>query len=109
MLRILGHLLVTLFKVFWRIVFTALFGALVGVGAVLLVSYVFADNNLQWPPSAMTRVLMVGVGLLAGYAGAVTVLMVEAVRALKSAAHAVEQEAAAPIKAVEHELEGIKP
>ena len=108
MLRIIGHLLVTLFKVFWRIVFAALFCAAAGVGAVLLVTYIYTGNTLHWPPSSLTLALMVGVGALAGYAGAVTVLMVEAVRALKTAAHAVEAEAVAPIKAVGQELEGSK-
>jgi uncharacterized membrane protein len=108
MLHILGHLFVTLFRVFWRIVFTVLTSALIGIGGVLLVTAAFANSNLQWPPSPLTRVLMIGVGLLFAYAGGVTVLMLEAVRALKSAAHAVEQEAVAPVRAVERELEGSK-
>jgi hypothetical protein len=106
MLHILGHLLVTLFRVFWRITFTALTSALVGVGGLLLVTAAFANNNLQWPPSPLTRVLMVGVGILFAYAGGMTVLMLEAVKGLKTAAHAVEQEAVAPIREVERELKG---
>ena len=108
MLHIIGHLLVTAFKVFWRLVFTAVFCALVGAGAVLLLTAHYANNTVQWPPSHMTTLLLVGVGVLAAYAGGVTVLMVEAVRAFKTAAKAVEQEAVAPIKAVERELEGSK-
>ncbi len=40
MLRIVGHLIATAFRVFGRIVFTALFGAALGAGAVLLITAV---------------------------------------------------------------------
>jgi len=107
MLRIVGHLIATAFRVFGRIVVTALFGAALGAGAVLLITAV-VTRHWQWPPSQLTLVLLVGVAALAAYAGGVTVLMIEAVRAFKGAARAVEREAVAPIKAVEQELEGDK-
>jgi len=88
MLRIVGHLIATAFRVFWRIVFTALFGAALGAGAVLLITAVVTRH---WPPSQLTLVLLVGGAVLAAYAGGVTVLMIEAV---------------APLKAVEQELGG---
>ncbi|HEV2238651.1 MAG TPA: hypothetical protein VGR57_18480 [Ktedonobacterales bacterium] len=96
MLRLLGHLLVTVFEVCWRIVFIALFGGLVGAGAVLLVTALHANDTPRWPPSPFPLILLAGLGMLAAYATAVTVLMVEAVRALQTAAHAVAAEAAAP-------------
>ena len=49
---------------------------------------------------------LVGAAALSGYAGGVTALMTEAVRALKEAAKIVEKEAVAPIQAVGRELEG---
>jgi hypothetical protein len=107
MVRILGHLIVTAFKVFWRIVFTSLFCAVLGAGAVLLITSAFT-NDLHWPPTTMTIALAIVVAVLAAYAGGVTVLMIEAVRALKEAATVVEQEAVAPIKAVAQDLEGSK-
>ncbi len=107
MLRIVGHLIATAFRVFGRIVFTALFCAALGAGALLLITAV-VTRHWQWPPSQLTLVLLVGVAVLAAYAGGVTVLMIEAVRAFKEAARTVEREAVAPLKAVEQELEGGK-
>ncbi len=59
MLRIVGHLIATAFRVFWRLVFTALFGAALGAGAVLLITAV-VTRHWQWPPSQLTLVLLVG-------------------------------------------------
>ncbi len=105
MLRIVGHLIATAFRVFGRIVVTALFGAALGAGAVLLITAV-VTRHWQWPPSQLTLVLLVGVAVLAAYAGGVTVLMIEAVRGLTEAAKTIEHEAIAPLKAVEQELGG---
>jgi hypothetical protein len=105
MLRIFAHLIATAFRVFGRLVVTALFCAALGAGAVLLITAVIT-RHWQWPPSQLTIVLLVGVAVLAAYAGGVTVLMIEAVRGLTAAARAVEREAVAPLKAVEQEVDG---
>jgi predicted lysophospholipase L1 biosynthesis ABC-type transport system permease subunit len=99
MFRMLGHLIVPAFTVFWRILFTGIVCAALGAGAVLVAAYLFTIR-WQWPPSQMLVVLAVVVGVLAAYAGGVTVLMVEAARALKEGAKVLEQQAVAPIKAV---------
>ena len=104
MLRIFGHLIATAFRVFRRLVFTALFCAALGAGAVLLITAV-VTSHWQWPPSQLTLVLLVGVAVLAAYVGGVTVLMIEAVRGLKEAAKTIEHEAVAPLKAVGQELD----
>ncbi len=107
MLRIIGHLIATAFRAFWRILFMTVFSAALGAGAVLLVVYRYTQQ-WRWPPSQLTVVALVGVAALAAYAGGVTVLMTESVRALKGAAKMIEQEAVAPIKAVAQDLEGNK-
>src|SRR5258708_30166401 len=98
MLRIVGHLIATAFRVFGRIVFTALFCAALGAGALLLITAV-VTRHWQWPPSQLTLVLLVGVAVLAAYAGGVTVLMIEAGRGLTESAKTIEHEAIAPLKA----------
>jgi hypothetical protein len=106
MLAIIGHLIGTMFRAFWRILITAAFGAVVGAGAVLFVIYHYT-HQIQWPPKDhLTLVALVGVMALSAYAGGVTALMTEAVGALKKAAKIVEDEAVAPLKAVGRELEG---
>jgi hypothetical protein len=105
-MRIIGHLIVTAFKTFWRIVFGAALCAAVGAGAVLAVAHQY--TQVWWPPKGLTYLAMVSVAALAAYAGAVTVLMAASVKGLVGAARVVEREAVAPIKAVEQELEGSK-
>jgi predicted lysophospholipase L1 biosynthesis ABC-type transport system permease subunit len=106
MLSIIGHLIATAFRAFWRILITAVVTAAIGAGAVLAVIY-RDTHHLQWPPrDQMTLVALVGVTALSAYAGGVTALMTEAVRALKEAAKVVEHEAVAPIEAVGRDLRG---
>ena len=107
MLSIIGHLITTLFRAFWRILITTVIFAALGAGAVWLVLYHYTQR-VQWPPTQMTLVALVGVGVLAAYAGGVTALMTEAVRALKEAAKIAEKEAVAPIQAAGRVLEGDK-
>jgi hypothetical protein len=106
MLAILGHLITTLFRAFWRIIITTVIFAALGVGAVFLFFSRYL-HPVHWPPrDQMTLVALIGVGVLAAYAGGVTALMTEAVRALKEAARIAEKEAVAPIEAAGRELEG---
>src|SRR5260221_14650477 len=105
MLRIVGHLIATAFRVFGRIVFTALFCAALGAGALLLITAV-VTRHWQGPPGQLTLVLLVGVAVLAAYAGGVTALMIEAVRDFKEAAMTGGRGADAPGKAGGQELEG---
>ena len=106
MFAILGHLIVTAFRAFWRILLSAVVCAVIGMGAVMAVLYYYT-RQVQWPPqSQQTLVTLIAVGALSAYAGGVTALMTEAVRALKEAAKVVEKEAVAPLQAVGKELKG---
>ena len=108
MLRVIGHLIATAFRAFFRVVATAVISAAVGLGAVAVVVNHFT-HQWPWPPNHLnqvTTVALVGVGALAAYAGGATMLMAEAVRGLLGAAKVVEHEALAPIKAAEEELQG---
>ncbi len=100
-----GHLVKTFFKAIGRIFVTALFCGVIGLGVVLLISYV---KSSHWPPDVLTWVSAVAVGVLALYAGGITVLMQEAVRALQDVAKDVEHEAGSAFKgagAVVQEIE----
>jgi hypothetical protein len=108
MFAIIGHLIVTAFRAFWRILITTIIAALVGAGAVLTAIYV-TSGQVQWPPrDQMQLVTLIGVTALAAYAGGVTALMVEAVRALKEATRVAEKEIVAPLEAAGRELRGDK-
>ncbi len=100
-----GHLVKTFFKAIGRIFATAIICGIIGVGVVLLVAYV---KTTHWPPDLLTWVSAVAVGVLALYAGGITVLMQEAVRALQEVAKDVEHEAGSAFKgagAVVQEIE----
>jgi hypothetical protein len=105
MFRILGHLIVTAVRAFWRLLTTAILFAALGAAAMALLLAQYT-GDWHWPPTQVMVVALVAGAVLAGYAAGITVLMIEAVRALKGAVTVAEQEAVAPIKAVERELEG---
>lgn len=102
-MHIIGHLLVTAFRTFRHIVFTALICAVLFGGAALIVS--FAGTH-QWPPNRLTEILAAALAVVAAYAGGLTVLAHASARALMDAAKLAEHEALAPIKAAAEELEG---
>jgi lysylphosphatidylglycerol synthetase-like protein (DUF2156 family) len=110
MFSILGHLITTAFKAFWRLLVTTVVFAALGAGTVVLVLYHYTQH-VPWPlqnESQMTLVAVVGVAALSAYAGGVTALMTEAVRAMKEAVKIAEKEVVAPIQAVGRELGGDK-
>ncbi len=90
-----GHLIKTFFRAIGRIFVAALFCGVIGVGVVLLVAFVKTNH---WPPDTLTWVSAVAVGVLALYAGGITVLMREAIRALQEAAKDIERDAGSAIK-----------
>lgn len=100
-----GHLIKTFFKALGRIVLTALVCGVLGVGVVLLVSFVKSNH---WPPDLLTWVSAVAVGVLALYAGGATVLMQEAVHALEDAVKDVRQDAGSAIKGAETVVQEIE-
>ncbi len=91
----IGHIIGTLFRAIFRIIVVGILCGLIGAGVVLLAAYF---ERGHWPPSLLTEIAAVAVGILALYAGGITVLMVEAVKALQEAAKNVEQEAGSAFK-----------
>ena len=104
-MRIMGHLITTGCRTFWRILFMSVFGAVVAAGVTLLVAY---EGTGHWPPTQLVYVAAAAFAVVTAYAMGVTVLLSESVKALVDAAKVAEREAVAPIKAVGHELEGKK-
>ncbi|HEV7125952.1 MAG TPA: hypothetical protein VGN32_00740 [Ktedonobacterales bacterium] len=102
-MRILGHLVSTTFHALGRMLVAGVLCAALAAGVTLLVAYTVTR---QWPPTPLTEAAAIALAVLAAYASGLTVLFSASVRALVGAARAVEKEAVAPIKAVEHELEG---
>lgn len=88
-MKVLAHLTKTAFRAFFRILFTALLSAALAVGCGLLVSY---EGTRQWPPHQLSVIVIAIVALLAAYAGGLTVLMSEAVRALVYTVKEAEKE-----------------
>ncbi|HEU0027256.1 MAG TPA: hypothetical protein VFQ25_09085 [Ktedonobacterales bacterium] len=91
-----GHIIGTLFKAIFRIIFTGLICGVIGAGATLFL--VYSNSGGVWPPSLLGEIAAIAVGVLALYAGGITVLMVEAVKALQEAAKGMENEAGAALK-----------
>lgn len=104
-MRIMGHLITTGCRTFWRILFMSLFAAVLAAGVALLVAY---EGTRQWPPTQLVYVAVAAFAVVSAYAVGVTVLLSESVKALVDAATMMEREAVAPIKAVGHEVEGKK-
>lgn len=105
-MKVLGHLVKTLFHAFFRILFTALLSAALAVACGLLVAY---EGTRQWPPHQLTVIVIAIVAVLAAYAGGMTVLMSEAIKALVYTVKEAEKETYTVgnivergVKAVEH-------
>jgi hypothetical protein len=106
MLLLLGQLLGSILRAFFRMVVTAFFCASIGGGAVLIAVYV---TTHQWPPHQLTVIAAVAVAVLAAYAGAVTVVLGETLRSLGKAVGLAERDLKATVKTVETELVGGPP
>ncbi len=105
-MKVLGHLAKTAFRAFFRILFTALLSAALAVACGLLIAY---EGTHQWPPQRLTVIVIGIVALLAAYAGGLTVLVSEAVKALIYSVKEAEKETYTMgtivergVKAVEH-------
>ena len=85
---VLRRLIPAAFRALFRMVFLGLLAALVAGGATLAISY----NNTphwHWPPDTLTIIAAVAIGLLAGYAAALTTLIGEVIRGVKDLEHDV--------------------
>lgn len=76
------HLMKTAMRAFFRIALTILVFGLIGAGLSLLVAHQLTQ---QWPPTALTDVIVVAIGTLLGYAAGLTVLLSEAVHGVFTA------------------------
>ena len=94
-MRVFGHVIATLFRAIVKIFLAAIFCGAIGFGVTLLVAFVKTGH---WPPDTLTLVAAIAVGVLALYAGGITVLMNEAVHALQEAARDVEKDAGSAIR-----------
>lgn len=92
---ILGRLIGFIFRAFFRIVFSALFFAIVGAGLVLLISFLATH---VWPPTPLTITACIVIAILAAYAAGITVLVGEAIAGVREAERGVVSE----VKEVEH-------
>ena len=91
---ILGGLIKYLFRAFFRIVFSTLLFAIIGAGLSLLISYLVTK---EWPPTPLTIVTIIVIGVLAAYAAGMTVLVSTAITAVRDA----EQDVAKEVREVE--------
>ncbi|HEY7781973.1 MAG TPA: hypothetical protein VIC85_17410 [Ktedonobacterales bacterium] len=86
---VIWHLIKTAFRAFFSILFAVIVAGALGAGLALLVSWV---GTSAWPPSHLGVIAAAAVGVLAAYAGGLTVLVREAVRGLLTAAGDVEKD-----------------
>ena len=91
----IGHIIGTLFRALLKILFVGIICGLIGAGLVLFLSYVKTTSTHF---DLLTEIAAIAVGILSLYAGGVTVLMVEAVKAARAAARSVEKEAGGALK-----------
>src|SRR5215469_13317196 len=85
---VLRRVLPAAFRALFRMIFLGLLSALVAAGITLAISY----NNTphwHWPPDTLTIIAAVAIGLLAGYAVALTTLVGEVIRGVKDLEHDV--------------------
>jgi len=94
---IIGNVIKFFFRAFFRIVFLSLLSAVIGAGLALLISFLVTNT---WPPTTLTIAASVVIAVLAAYAVGMTVLVGEAIVAVRDA----EQEVAKGVG----ELEGKK-
>jgi hypothetical protein len=97
-MTLIVHLIKSFFGAFFKITFTALVTGAAAAGITLLVAYL---NGQVWPPKTLTEVAAGTIGVLAAYAGGLTTLMREAVRAALTVERGV-------VRGVEQEVEGIE-
>ena len=93
----IGHLIGSALRGFFRIALVTLFFIALGVGVSLLVAYRVTS---VWPPSTPEYVIAGAIGLLLGYAAGLTTLVREAIRGVKT----VERDVEAGVEEVEERV-----
>lgn len=95
-MNLVSHLLSEVIGKLAGVVGVAILFAAIGAGAVLGYEY---STGHGWPPPALTVVLAVVIGALAGYAAATTALLRAIAQTVFGATKAVEQESEKVLKA----------
>ncbi|HEX9039115.1 MAG TPA: hypothetical protein VF808_19185 [Ktedonobacterales bacterium] len=94
---LIGHLLKSLFRAFFKITLAALVtGGLAAEGALGL-AYLY---GFGWPPTRLIVILAIAIGVLGAYAAGLTTLLQEALRAALTVEHGV-------VRGVEEEIAGV--
>jgi xanthosine utilization system XapX-like protein len=93
----IGHLIGSALRGFFRIALVTLFFIALGVGVSLLVAYQVTN---VWPPSTPEYIIAGAIGLLLGYAAGLTALLREAIRGVKT----VERDVATGVEQVEERI-----
>src|SRR5258708_37727322 len=101
---VIGHLIATAFRAFFRLIFTFVVGVLVGGGATLLVAY---QGQPHWPPDQHTELAAGAIALLLGYGMALTGLTIEAGHGLFATANLARKEAFRTRHIIQHGGEGV--
>jgi hypothetical protein len=86
---IIGNIIKFFFRAFFRIIFSSLLAAIIGAGLALLIS--FLVTNI-WPPTTLTIAAAIVIAVLAAYAVGMTVLVGEAIAAVRDAEKGVAKE-----------------
>jgi hypothetical protein len=85
-MMLLNHLMKTAIQSFFRVALTILVFGVIGAGLSLLIAY---QTTHEWPPRALTDVIVAAIGVLLGYAAGLTVLLREAIRGVLTVEHDV--------------------
>jgi hypothetical protein len=93
----IGHLIGSALRGFFRIALVTLFFIALGVGVSLLMAY---QVTHVWPPSTPEYIIAGAIGLLLGYAAGLTTLVREAIRGVKT----VERDVEAGVEEVEERV-----
>jgi hypothetical protein len=99
------HLIRSLLGAFFKICFTALLTGGVLAGIALLVAY---QSDPVWPPTELTLIAVGAIGLLAAYAGGLTVLLREALRAALTVERGLIKGVAEEVEGIEREVTGTR-
>jgi len=86
---IIGNVIKFFFRAFFRIIFSSLLAVIIGAGLTLLVSFLVTNT---WPPTTLTIAAAVVIAVLAAYAVGMTVLVGEAIAAVRDAEKGVAKE-----------------
>lgn len=95
-MMLLVHLIKSLFRAFFKIVFTALIAGSLAAEATLMLIRLYGAG---WPPPTVLEMVVGAIGVVVAYAAGLTTLFFEALRAALTVEHGV-------VKGIEEEVAG---